>query len=102
MNFWYEQLIMSKLSLMFPSFGKLSIYTNLFLSHKILQKIFVSLFCPFFSLSLLIVFIYAGNHTRSEILTQVSKYNMKEFMELPSSEIIESLNAEHIDSFYES
>ncbi len=43
-----------------------------------------------------------GNHTRSEILSQVSKYNMKEFMELPNSKLIASVNSDKDDSFYES
>ncbi|CAF0746281.1 unnamed protein product, partial [Rotaria sordida] len=42
------------------------------------------------------------NHTRSEILSQVSKYNMKEFMGLPNSKLIDSVNSEKDDSFYES
>ncbi|CAF2150150.1 unnamed protein product [Rotaria magnacalcarata] len=42
------------------------------------------------------------NHTRSEILSQVSKYNMKEFMELPNSKLISSVNSDNNDSFYES
>ncbi|UJR28687.1 hypothetical protein I4U23_009916 [Adineta vaga] len=42
------------------------------------------------------------NHTRSEILSQVSKYNMKEFMELPNSKLIASVNSDKDDSFYES
>ncbi len=43
-----------------------------------------------------------GNHTRSEILSQVSKYNMKEFMELPNSKLIDSVNSDKDDTFYES
>ncbi|CAF1161296.1 unnamed protein product [Rotaria sp. Silwood1] len=42
------------------------------------------------------------NHTRSEILSQVSKYNMKEFMGLPNSKLIDSVNSEKDDTFYES
>jgi hypothetical protein len=45
---------------------------------------------------------HLGNHTRSEILSQVSKYNMKEFMELPNSKLIDSVNSDKDDSFYES
>lgn len=44
----------------------------------------------------------SGNHTRSEILSQVSKYNMKEFMELPNSKLIDSVNSDKDDTFYES
>ena len=44
----------------------------------------------------------AGNHTRSEILSQVAKYNMKEFMELPNSKLIDSVNSDKDDTFYES
>lgn len=43
-----------------------------------------------------------GNHTRSEILSRVSQYNMKEFMELPNSKLMDSVNSEKTDSFYES
>ena len=43
-----------------------------------------------------------GNHTRSEILSQVSKYNMKEFMELPNNRLIDSVNSDKDDSFYDS
>ena len=43
-----------------------------------------------------------GNHTRSEILSQVSKYNMKEFMELPNNKLIASVNSDKDDTFYES
>ena len=43
-----------------------------------------------------------GNHTRSEILSQVAKYNMKEFMELPNSKLIDSVNSDKDDTFYES
>ncbi|CAF0904492.1 unnamed protein product [Adineta steineri] len=42
------------------------------------------------------------NHTRSEILSQVSKSNMKEFMELPNSKLIESVNSDKDDTFFES
>ncbi|CAF1382865.1 unnamed protein product [Adineta ricciae] len=42
------------------------------------------------------------NHTRSEILSQVSKYNMKEFMELPNSQLIASVNSDKDDTFFES
>ena len=44
----------------------------------------------------------SGNHTRSEILSQVSVYNMKEFMELPNTQLIGSVNSEDNDSFFES
>lgn len=42
------------------------------------------------------------NHTRSEILSQVSKYNMKEFMELPNNQLIASVNSDKDDTFFES
>ncbi|CAF0757845.1 unnamed protein product [Didymodactylos carnosus] len=40
------------------------------------------------------------NHTRSQILSEVSKYNMKEFMELPNNMLIDSVNKD--DNFYNS
>ena len=54
------------------------------------------------NVSMMSRYYFKGNHTRSAILSQVSKFNMKEFMELPNMKLMDSVKFDADDSFFES